>query len=173
MNFKLPIGVRSIPLKAHQDERGWLAEIFREEWTSDLHLVQWNCVFSHPNVLRGVHVHPKHWDYLVLLKGKMLLGLKDLRSDSETFGLSSMVELLESSLTAWTIPPGVAHGFFFPVESMFCYSVSEYWNLNDELGCRWDDPELELDWPVSEPLLSERDRQAPPLKELMSHFNKA
>ena len=172
MNLKLPVGVSAYPLKTHQDERGWLAEVFREEWNTELHLVQWNCVFSHAKALRGVHAHLKHWDYLVLLKGKMLLGLKDLRSDSETFGLSAMVELSEAALATWTIPSGVAHGFFFPVESMYCYAVSEYWSPNDELGCFWNDPELELHWPVSQPLLSERDRQAPPFKELLSHFNR-
>lgn len=167
MGTKLPQGITEHPLQIHHDERGWLVECFREEWNVGLHPVQWNNVFSRPGTLRGVHVHLNHWDYLILAKGKMHLGLKDLRYDSETFGLSAMVELTETAPAAWVIPPGVAHGFFFPVESMHYYAVSEYWSLDDELGCCWDDPELGLDWPVSEPLLSERDRHAPSLQQLL------
>jgi dTDP-4-dehydrorhamnose 3,5-epimerase len=58
------------------------------------------------------------------------------------------------------VPPGVAHGFFFPEESVHVYAVSETFDPEDELGCRWDDPETGLDWPCTAPLLSERDEQA-------------
>lgn len=170
MNIQLPQGIVRHGLQAHHDERGWLAEFFREEWNLVRHPVQWNGVFSRPGTLRGVHVHVRHWDYLIVVKGRMLLGLKDLRRGAETFGLAAMVELTETVLEAWIIPPGVAHGFFFPVEAMSYYAVSEYWNLDDELGCRWNDPELELSWPVSDPLLSERDRHAPSFRQLLQQL---
>jgi dTDP-4-dehydrorhamnose 3,5-epimerase len=61
------------------------------------------------------------------------------------------------------IPPGVAHGFFSPDGSIVMYGVSRYWDPADELGVRFDDPELSLDWPLppNGPVLSERDASQP------------
>ena len=164
---EVPAGVLKINLQTHHDERGCFTEIFREEWKTGIDLVQWNIVSSNPNTLRGFHVHLKHFDYLVLLKGTMLLGLKDLRAKSPTFGRSSIVTLSGDKLEGWMIPPGVGHGFFLPIESIHCYAVSEYWHLDDELCCLWNDPELELEWPVTKPLLSNKDKNAPTFEKLM------
>ena len=174
MNVKqtLPVGVQRTELRMHRDERGWLTEVFRDEWRTGIHPVQWNMVYSHPGTLRGFHVHLAHYDYLIVPKGRLILGLKDLRSRSPTFQLSVMLDLSAEHPETVTIPPGVGHGFFFPAESILFYSVSEYWNPDDELGCRWDDPGLGLAWPVTSPLLSERDRTAPSLDELMTLVQK-
>ena len=162
----LPAGMLRTELQMHHDERGWLTEVFRVEWDTGMRPVQWNVVFSRLGTLRGFHVHLKHYDYLVVLKGEMVLGLKDLRIQSPTFGLSTMVTLSEENLEALMIPPGVGHGFYLPVASIHCYAVSEYWNSDDELGCRWNDPGLGLEWPVTKPLVSDQDQNAPTLEEL-------
>ncbi|MGH8499716.1 MAG: dTDP-4-dehydrorhamnose 3,5-epimerase family protein [Methylococcales bacterium] len=52
----------------------------------------------------------------------------------------------------------------FPVDSLYLYSVSNYWDMNDELGCRWNDPDIGIDWPADTLCLSERDRNAPSLE---------
>jgi dTDP-4-dehydrorhamnose 3,5-epimerase len=86
-----------------------------------------------------------------------VVGLHDLRCSSSTYHASTLVALTGSALQALVIPPGVAHGFFFPEPSLHIYAVSHYWNTEDELGCRWDDPELKLPWPCETPILSQRD----------------
>jgi len=163
----MPNGVTRVPLKMHHDDRGCLSEFFRANWESVFAPVQWNAVASHARVLRGVHVHQEHRDYLVVLQGELLLGLCDLRRNSPSYRQAAIRSLRGEERAAWIIPPGVAHGFYFPVATAYVYGLSEYWNLEDELGCRWNDAGLGLDWPVTDPLLSERDRRAPPLAELM------
>jgi dTDP-4-dehydrorhamnose 3,5-epimerase len=163
----VPDGVQFLPLKAHKDHRGALTEIYREEWVG-ARPVQWNMVRSGANVLRGVHVHVKHVDLLTMISGEMLLGLRDLRAFSPTFGLSMMATLSVEDAHLVVIPPGVAHGFYFARPAGFVYGVTTAFDGSDEFGCQWDDPALELDWPCSAPVLSERDMKAAPLAELLT-----
>jgi dTDP-4-dehydrorhamnose 3,5-epimerase len=156
----LPHGVVWRELTTHADHRGDLTELFRAEWHKGPVPVQWNFVRSDKNVLRGVHVHPRHDDYLIVLHHRMVLGLKDLRRESPTHDLGSMVELEGERLSAIHIPHGVAHGFYLPSEALYIYAVNRYWDRSDELRCRWDDPELGLHWPMDSPVLSEADRTA-------------
>jgi dTDP-4-dehydrorhamnose 3,5-epimerase len=156
----LPHAVVWRELKTHADHRGDLTELFRAEWQIGPAPVQWNFVGSRKNVLRGVHVHSRHDDYLIVLQNRMLLGLKDLRRDSPTHNLACIVELEGERLSAIHIPHGVAHGFYFPSDALYIYAVSSYWDLADELRCRWDDPELGLSWPTESPLLSDADNSA-------------
>lgn len=168
----LPLGVKCQSLKTFFDERGSFTEMFRDEWKTGVFPKQWNVVHSRPRTLRGVHVHLKHWDYYIVTKGKLLLGLKDLRRKSSSFNLSAMITLDSNDMSAWITPPGVAHGFYFPVDSTLIFSVSEYWNLDDELGCLWSDKKLGFNWPIEDPLLSERDKNASGLDNLMKILDK-
>ncbi len=162
--------VALIALQTHSDARGDLTELFRDEWLAD-RPVQWNLVQSRPNTLRGVHVHLRHFDYLVPIAGTMIVGLCDLRAQSRGFRTTHMIELAGTRRALLKIPPGIAHGFCFAQEMTFCYGVTSYWNpQDDELGCRWDDPDLGLRWPLTAPLLSERDASAQPLAELLDQL---
>lgn len=163
----LPHGVMHRELEMNRDERGSLTEIFRTEWDSGIEPVQWNAFDSRKQVLRGVHVHPRHIDYLVMLRGTAIIGLKDLRRGSPTEGLASAVSMSGAKMASLLIPPGVAHGFYFPEDSQIVYAVSSYWSLDDELGCRWDDPALQIPWMPGEVNLSPRDAAAPPLSDLL------
>ena len=160
-------GVTSTTLTSHGDRRGSLTEFFRTNWENRYYPVQWNMTTSSPLVLRGVHVHLTHWDYLVLAHGRMQLGLCDLRRNSPTFMKSCIAELDAGNKVGWSIPPGVAHGFYFPIDTILIYGVSAYWSVKDEFGCRWDDPDLGLGWDVSDPILSPHDAAAPSLSILM------
>jgi dTDP-4-dehydrorhamnose 3,5-epimerase len=153
----LPDGVEIRTLKMHTDDRGCFTEIFRETWDSGVTPVQWNIVHSQPNVLRGVHMHPRHDDYFVLLQGKMALGLQDLRPDSPTANLACIVPLEGDCLQACVIPHGVAHGFYFYTRALHCYSVSHYFNEEDELRCHWQDPALIIPWQIDHAILSPKD----------------
>ena len=164
---RLPDGVDVRALTLRADERGTLVECFREAWPSVTRPVQWNVVRSEPRVLRGFHAHARHFDYLFMAAGRMDLGLRDIRASSPTFGLAARIEISAESPTAVTLPPGVAHGFCFLERSIHVYAVSEYWDQNDELGCHWGDPAIGIDWPISDPTLSPRDRDAGTLAEMI------
>jgi dTDP-4-dehydrorhamnose 3,5-epimerase len=98
----------------------------------------------------------------------MILGLQDLREDAPTQGLAAMVRLDFGDPHAVTIPPGVAHGFYFPVASSHIYSVSREFDPTDELGCHWRDPALALRWPHESPEISHRDRDAGTFAEMLA-----
>ena len=166
----LPDGTVRRPLVANADERGAFTELYRLEWETGVTPIQWNAVRSEAGVLRGVHVHVEHADYLTLPYGRAVVGLRDLRRGSPTEGLSALVELSGDEPASLVIPPGVAHGFYFLEPSLHVYAVSEYWNPADELGCHWADPELELQWPDRSPLVSERDARSQSLRALLAEL---
>ena len=165
--MNLPVGVYTRALDMHRDDRGCFTEIFRAEWPTGAEPLQWNLMSSAAGVLRGVHVHPKHIDYLVLAQGRASIGLRDLRAGSATYGLASLLELSGAQLAALVIPPGVAHGFLFHEPSLLVYAVDEYWRADDEMGCHWADPELGIPWPVTSAQTSARDTAAQPFRALL------
>ena len=122
-------------LASHGDERGSLTEIFHESWQLGIDLVQWNVVRSHAGTLHGVHCHISHSDALAVLDGELVLGLIDLRPGSPTEGRAELHRVPAMSAVV-TIPPGVAHGSAVRGPTAMVYGVSEYWNTEDELGCR-------------------------------------
>jgi dTDP-4-dehydrorhamnose 3,5-epimerase len=166
----LPEGVLWQDLSVHKDERGWLSEIFRADHCPGVGVAQWNVVQSAAGVLRGVHVHVHHTDYVVLLTGRVLFGLHDLRPGSATFRRSVMLEASADSRHGLLIPPGVAHGFYFSEASLLLQGVTAYWDPEDELACSWADPALALCWPAATPSLSERDASAGTLDDLRDAY---
>lgn len=162
--------VQIAALEPFPDERGSFVEFFREEWGVGPRPIQWNVVRSAADVLRGVHVHRGHHDFLTVASGTLLLGLHDLRPDSATHGTSCFLTLSADTPQAAAIPPGVCHGFYYPEPSVHVYGVTEYWNPADELGCRWDAPELGLDWPTTSPALSAKDRDAMTFERMRSEY---
>ena len=168
----LPQGVSVRSLQTHHDERGSLTELFRASWGTGIDVVQWNYSESEAGVLRGVHVHVKHADYLIVLRGRASIGLRDLRMGSPSEGLTALVEMQGTKPHALIIPPGVAHGFYFQVPSAHLYAVSKYWDPLDELGCHWADPALEINWPEIAPLISARDAALPSLRELVESLRR-
>ena len=95
----LPQGVSLRSLQTHHDERGSLTELFRASWDIGIDAVQWNYCESEANVLRGVHMHVKHADYLILLRGRASIGLRDLRPGSPTEGLTALVTLARQPIS--------------------------------------------------------------------------
>lgn len=163
----LPDGVTFTTLAMHADERGVFTEIHRDSWSERPQAVQWNVVNSRKNVLRGVHFHRRHHDYIVVIRGLATFCLWDLRQGSPTHGLVARLELSGKQLRGLYLPPGVAHGFFFHTAATHVYSVTEYWNTEDELGFRFDDPDAGMPWPNPQPRLSARDTNLPPLRSVI------
>ena len=166
MTLRFPSGSVGTAFAQHRDARGSLVELFRESFGVGFTPVQWNASSSQAGVLRGVRVHAVHHDYLVVLAGFALAGLRDMRPDAPTDGAGVVVELRGDSPVALVIPPGVAHGFYFPEPSLHLIGVSHYWDTADEMGCHWADPDLGIPWPDVRPSLSERDASAGSLVEL-------
>jgi dTDP-4-dehydrorhamnose 3,5-epimerase len=158
-------GVRLLRPAPIEDSRGSLVELCRLSWLGDTTIVQWNVVASGPNVLRGMHWHNVHWDLIAAVQGRLVVGLTDLRIGSPTELVAELIEVDAGAPVNVLIPPGVAHGFLSPDGSIVLYGVSRYWDPADELGVRFDDPALSLDWPLPPdgPVLSERDASQPPL----------
>jgi dTDP-4-dehydrorhamnose 3,5-epimerase len=162
----LPDGVRVMPLTMHPDNRGDLTEIYRNEWHDTPLPVQWMVSRTKANVLRGVHAHARHWDYYCVAEGEIIVGVHDLRPAAVATRQSAMRRLTSRRLEMLVIPAGVAHGLYSPGDSLLIVGTSTYYNPADDGGCRWDAPELNLDWPCSTPELSARDREAGSYAEL-------
>ena len=144
-------------LAVHADDRGALQEVYRADWTPSDPFFQWNLVRSRGNVLRGVHVHPRHCDYLHVIDGEMPVGIHDLRPEDPAERRSGFVSMTGDRPQTLYLPAGVCHGFWFAQRTVYVYGLSVTWAMSEELGCRYDDPALGLDWPAATPLLAPRD----------------
>jgi len=173
MRADLPSGVELLPLEQHRDDRGWLSEIFRDDRSPPLRPCQWNATVSEPNVLRGMHAHFRHRDYLVVVHGRLSVGLFDIREESATYRSGAIVEVSGDAVSALCVPVGVLHGFYSHAQTIYIYGVDAYFDPSDELGCHWSDPGLNLEWPCTAPVLSPRDRNAGTLHQVEEQFRAA
>lgn len=155
----IPIeGCKPVPVVANTDDRGCLFEIFREEWTGAFKTVQWNACSSLAGVMRGVHVHVDYDEFYTLPFGRVFLALRDIRRASPTFGKSIGFEWSAADGFAVSVPAGVAHAVLFLENSVLAFGLSGYWKAElDTIGCRWDELDPSLRWPVESAVLSSRD----------------
>ena len=158
-----------------EDSRGFFyesfrADIFKNKTSLDVSFVQDNHVKSSKGVLRGLHYQlpPYAQDKLVrVIQGEVLDVAVDLRKSSPTFGkYVSEILSAENKRQLW-IPPGFAHGFVVLSEQAeFLYKTTDYWAPEHERCLAWNDPEIGIDWPISEaPLLSAKDQLGKSLSE--------
>lgn len=162
-------GVYTMPIRAFEDERGRFMETFRAEWFPWItwERLQNNRSESKAGVLRGLHYHFKQIDYWYVPKGTIRVGLADLRPSSPTYMATATVEMGDSNNIGLFIPIGVAHGFVALADCTLMYLVNNYYDGGkDELGVAWNDPDINLDWGVTDPQLSPRDAQNKFLKDL-------
>jgi len=140
-------GVELYSLTEKIDSRGSFTEIFQKHWDSCINPVQWSVVKSGPKVFRGMHYHNRHDEYFCLISGKCLVGLKDLRKESNTYDCYSLYDLNYQDAAALTFPKGILHGWYFYEESIHIQAVSESYKnyyTDDNIGCRWDDKQIIL-----------------------------
>lgn len=156
----------------HRDERGFLLETWsRPEWADagiDLDFVQHNHSRSVAGTVRGIHFqHPPGQAKLIRCsRGRIFDVAVDLRPDSPDFGSWEGHYLDDQDHRQLFIPPGFGHGFCVVSEiADVAYQLSSAYDASLEAGVRWDDPQLGIEWPVSEPLVSQRDLDAPILEE--------
>jgi dTDP-4-dehydrorhamnose 3,5-epimerase len=163
-------GVRVVELTTHSDVRGGFTEVFRQDWFPDAPPMAQSCLSrSRPGVLRGMHFHRQQADYWCFTEGRAFVVLFDLRSGSPTERRVQTMELdAAERLRGIYLPPGIAHGFFTRSEVTLHYLVDRTFDAIDEFGFAWNDPGLAVDWPTTEPTLSERDGAAPALAGVLA-----
>jgi dTDP-4-dehydrorhamnose 3,5-epimerase len=150
-------GIREIPLRRREDERGWFVELRRESWL-DKPSRQTNLSFSKQGVIRGLHYHKRGQDDLfACLQGTARVVVLD-RETGETF----TAEIGDDNPVALYIPGHYAHGFEALTDLLFCYHVSEEYDPADpdENEIPWDDPRVKHLWSTQSPILSARDASA-------------
>lgn len=162
--------VKVLEPQVYTDSRGYFFEAFRASVfagiEADISFVQDNISKSVKNVIRGLHyqiINPQ--DKLVTcLQGTILDVAVDLRRNSDTFGQHVAVELSDANKKMLFVPKGFAHGFsVLSEEVVVSYKCSNYYTPEGERGICWNDKALGIDWQVSSPVLSEKDRNLPEL----------
>ncbi len=136
--------------------------------------VQANLSTSATGVLRGLHYHRRQLDYWIVISGRALVALVDVRTVLEGRSARPTVETRELAEDDWVvIPAGVAHGFLALEPVRLMYLVTNEYDGTDEMGFAWDDPAVGVPWPPApgspdgRPILSDRDRSNPPLADLL------
>ena len=165
----------------HEDERGFFSETYNrrryKEFGIDMGFVQDNHSFSlKPGTLRGLHFQapPNAQGKLVRCgKGAIFDVAVDIRKGSPTFGDWAGYELTEENGHQLYVPVGFAHGFLtLKPKSEIVYKCTDYYAPQAEGSIRWDDPSIDIEWPLSENIiLNERDAIAPLLKDFETPFN--
>jgi dTDP-4-dehydrorhamnose 3,5-epimerase len=160
--------------EVHGDARGFLVETFRaEDWRAagvDIGtFVQDNHSRSGARSLRGLHFQtsPGQAKLVRCAWGEIFDVVVDLRRGSPTFGGWEGHRLDDERHRQLFVPVGFAHGFCVLSESAdVAYKLSSYYDPATEAGIAWDDPDIGVEWPLAEPLLSDRDRMAPRLADV-------
>lgn len=167
-------GLKRIRPTLRSDNRGFFLERFSSKDFKEAGLPdQWsqlNHSRSLPKVLRGLHFqsNPKQGKLVFIGSGRVWDVAVDLRKGSPTFSKWHAVELVSGSNEMLYIPPGFAHGFCVLSEEPadVFYMVDSLYNAKGENGVRYDDPTLAIQWPIKNPILSDRDRSLSSLKDL-------
>lgn len=168
-------GVLLITPQVFEDERGHFFESYHKEKYAQygvLPLIQFNESCSQKNVLRGLHLQQeKHVQgkLVRVLSGSIRDVAVDMRPQSETFGKYYSIVLDACEKKQLWVPPGFAHGFL-SLENDTCveYGCSAYYKPEAEMTLMWNDPDIGIDWGVSDPVLSEKDLKGQSLETFLS-----
>ena len=155
------------------DQRGFFMETWNvkryKDVGIDVDFVQDNLSYSHYGVLRGLHYQQPHAQgkMVYVLQGRVYDVAVDIRVGSPSFGQWYGVELSAENKRQFYIPEGFAHGFCVLSETaLFAYKCTDFYSPQTEGGIAWDDPDLDIDWPLKEPVLSDKDKKYPMLKSV-------
>jgi dTDP-4-dehydrorhamnose 3,5-epimerase len=156
------------------DERGFFLETFQaERYAAEagitLPFVQDNHSRSSRGVLRGLHfqINKPQGKLVRVVKGKVYDVAVDIREGSTTFGQWEAVILSEENKIQFWVPPGFAHGFVVLSETAdFEYKCTDYYDTSDEGSILWNDPDLNIPWPIDDTNLSDKDANAEKLVDL-------
>jgi dTDP-4-dehydrorhamnose 3,5-epimerase len=163
-------GVIVVEPDVFRDERGFFLETFsRAKYARggiDCEFLQDNHSRSQRNTIRGLHAQRQHpqGKLVRVLSGSIFDVVVDIRRDSPTYLKWISVELSADNFRQIYVPPGFAHGICITSDvADIEYKCTDYYDPNDELRIAWNDPAIGIRWPVENPILSDKDRQAPNL----------
>ncbi|WP_048190917.1 dTDP-4-dehydrorhamnose 3,5-epimerase [Methanobacterium sp. SMA-27] len=173
-------GVYVIEPTVFGDERGYFMETYHAKEFEDAGIaatfVQDNQSKSQKGVLRGLHfqyTHPQG-KLVRVIKGEVFDVAVDLRKNSSTYGKWTGIILSDKNKKQFYIPEGFAHGFVvLSDEAEFTYKCTNFYDADDEGGILWNDPDIDIEWPVediNEIMLSDKDKQLKTLKETITDF---
>lgn len=157
-------GLRRIIPSVFEDHRGMYVETYnKEDYVKnkiEIEFVRDDVSTSAKNVLRGLHYDYKTWKLIHCMFGKIYFVVADMRKDSAQFLKWESFILTSDNRHQILVPPGFANAHL--VLSDYCifhYKMSEYYDPGNEKGVKWDDPKLNIFWPVKNPVLSKKDSE--------------
>ena len=157
----------------HRDRRGNFREVFKKKFFKNKNFV-FTCVSSSKkNDLRDMHLQSKkkQGKYLTVLKGEILDVCIDLRKKSKTFGKYFSIKISDRNGVSIYIPSGFAHGFIgLKSENIISYHCTNYRSKNHEIGINWDDKDVNIRWPIKNPLISKKDKKNISLKDYVKKY---
>ncbi len=162
--------------KIYRDKRGYFLESFRESSFKEINFnkefVQDNTVFSKDiGIIRGLHYQLKRpqGKLIHVIAGSIVDVIVDIRLGSPDFGKSLMIKIDGDSHNMIYIPEGFAHGYLVLEENTIIqYKCTNYYDPNSEFGISWDDKDLNISWNIDNPIISDKDRNLPNLKEQLN-----
>ncbi len=155
-------GPKIIKTKIFNDKRGFFKEVYQKKIMSDLDFPFDIMSYSTKNVLRGMHIQTKKSQakIITVTHGKVLDVAVDLRKKSHTFGKYVAVKISHKDDFSFYIPEGFAHGFLcLSKECTVNYKCSQYRNELSEKTLAWDDKDVNINWPIKKPILSDKDKK--------------
>lgn len=171
-------GLYKIEPLVFEDKRGyffesWNKEKFKEAGL-DHNFLQDNQSMSGAHVLRGLHFQLPPWEQGKLVRvitGAVVDVVVDLRKGEPTYGQHFKYTITAEKKNMLWIPPGFAHGFLTLEENtIFFYKCTQVYNRESEASIAWFDPDLNIDWGITKPLVSEKDKVAPLFRDFNSPF---
>jgi dTDP-4-dehydrorhamnose 3,5-epimerase len=171
-------GLLVIESRVYHDSRGYFFEGYNKNTLAkkglDITVAQTNISKSEANVVRGLHFQnpPFAQGKLIrVLKGAVLDVVVDIRKESSTYGKYYSLELTEENCKALWVPEGFAHGFkTLEDETLFYYDCTKVYNKDFEGSVLWNDPSLNIDWDIADPILSPKDENGQLFENFVSQF---
>jgi len=182
MNFSIQEteiqGLLLVIPRVFHDTRGFFMELYNEASLKACGIqaafLQDNLSYSKKDALRGLHFQAPPFaqgKLVTVLQGSVLDVAVDIRKASPTYGKALSFNLNDENRQMLYVPPGFAHGFSVLSETaMFHYKCTQIYDKSAEGGILWNDPELGIDWQVANPVISDKDRELPLLKDFKSPF---
>ena len=150
-----------IKTKIYKDKRGFLKETFRNNFFKNIKFPFDIMSYSKKKVLRGLHIQTdkSQAKIITVTHGKIFDVAVDLRKNSKTFGKYVSLIISENSDFSFYIPKGFAHGFLcLSKKCTVNYKCSEYRHIKSEKTLSWNDPKINIKWPIPKPILSKKDK---------------
>jgi dTDP-4-dehydrorhamnose 3,5-epimerase len=150
-----------VKTKIYKDKRGFLKETFRNNFFKNIKFPFDIMSYSKKKVLRGLHIQTdkSQAKIITVTHGKIFDVAVDLRKNSKTFGKYVSLIISENSDFSFYIPKGFAHGFLcLSKKCTVNYKCSEYRHIKSEKTLSWNDPKINIKWPIPKPILSKKDK---------------